>query len=116
MAGLSDILTTAQNIASNINELIKGYVSVQGAQNLANIKSATVVKAAPGRICVVSVTTAGSATGLIYDATAVAGAASQLYPVFVIPMAVGITVLNFPMNYGIVCAPGSGQAVSISYS
>ena len=43
MASLSDILTTAKNIASAINGAAQTYVTVQGAQTLQNITTPTVV-------------------------------------------------------------------------
>lgn len=113
MAGLSDILTTAQNIVTAINGLAQTYLNVQGAKNSPNISAATLVKSGPGRIAQVSVTTAGSAVGAIYDANASAATTNKLYD---IPMTVGVFVVNFPTSYGLVVAPGTGQVVSISYS
>lgn len=113
MSSLSDILTAVKNIPSAINALAQTYISVQGSQNFADISSATVVKATAGRVATVVVTTAGSATGKIYDQNIVTGTTRILY---VIPMTVGVFFVNMPTAYGIVVAPGTGQVVTVSYS
>lgn len=113
MAALSDVITVAQNIVTAINALAKTYLSVQGAKNAAEISTATLVSTGPGRIATVSVTTAGSAAGAIYDAAASAATTNKLYT---IPDVVGVYPLNLPTSYGIVVAPGSGQVVTIGYS
>lgn len=83
------------------------------ASSLALAASA-VVKATPGVIVRVSVTVAGTAPGNVYDAAtlATAGAANL---VGVIPNTVGVYYFSFPMQTGIVVAPGTGQTVSVSY-
>lgn len=113
MAGLSDILTTAQNIASAINGLAQVYLNVQGGRNATALTAATLVKAGAGRLATVTVTDAGSGDGAIYDANNVTAVTGLFY---VIPMTVGVFVVNFPVSFGIVVAPGTGQTVSVSYS
>lgn len=113
MANLSDILTTAQNIPTAINALATTYLKVQGNQNAADISTTTLVSSSPGRVATVVVSTAGSAVGHIYDQSATTPTARVL---FVIPMTVGINVVNMPASYGILVVPGSGQVVTVSYS
>jgi len=113
MASLSDLLTTAKNIASAINGLAQTYVSVQGARILQNITSTTVVNGAAGRVAMVTVTTAGSSVGTVYDA-ATTGITTR--PIYTIPNTVGVVFVNLPVAYGIVVTPGTGQAVTVSYS
>jgi hypothetical protein len=113
MASLSDLLTTAKNIASAINNVAQTYVSVQGAQVRQNITAATVVSDAAGRLATVSVTTAGTTTGIIYDSAATGVTAR---PIYTIPNTVGVVFVNLPVVYGVVVAPGTGQAVTVSYS
>ncbi len=113
MASLSDILTAAQNVASAINQAAQTYREVQGALDVAAMSAATLVKSGQGRLASVSVTTAGSAVGAIYDNNNVS---STLRPIYVIPMTVGVVFVNLPVGYGIVVAPGSGQVVTVSYS
>lgn len=116
MAGsvsLSDLLTAAKNIASAINNVSQTYLDVQGAQNKAILSSATLVQSGKGRVASISVTTAGSATGMIYDANL---ATSTTNPVYVIPEAVGLYVVNLPVSFGIVIVPGTDQVLTVSYS
>lgn len=113
MASLSDILTTAKNIATAINGVAQTYVAVQGAKISQNITTSLVVSAAPGRLATVSVTTAGTTTGTIYDAAAT-GITTR--PIYTIPNTVGVVFVNLPLAYGAVIVPGTGQAVTVSYS
>ena len=116
MASLDDILTTAKNIVTAINGISNKLdrFSASGASyTYANITATTLIKSGSGSIAVVSVTTPGTTSGTIYDANAVGFTSS---PIFKIPMTVGLTIVNMPVTNGIVVAPGTGQAVSISYS
>ena len=113
MSSLTDILTTAKNIVTAINAVTENYLSVQGSQNLADVSTTTLIKQGAGRIASVSVTTAGSTVGKIYDAS-LSTSTSNL--VWSIPNTVAITVINFPLRFGLVVAPGTGQIVTISYS
>jgi hypothetical protein len=113
MASLSDLLTTAKNIASAINGVAQTYVFVQGAQIRQNITAATVVRAGQGRLATVSVTTAGSVHGVIYDS---ADASITTRPIYHIDKVENVVFANLPVVYGILVVPGSGQAVTVSYS
>jgi len=113
MASLPDILTSAQNLVNAVNNVATTYLNVQGAKNAAALTTATLVKSSPGRVAVVSILTAGSAVGAIYDANALGVTTGKIYT---IPMTVGVVIVNLPTSYGIVVAPGSGQVVTISYS
>lgn len=113
MASLSDILTTAKNIASAINGVAQTYVNVQGAQVRQNITALTAISATKGRLAMVVVTTAGTTVGTIYDSPSTS---VTTRPIYTIPNTVGVVFVNLPVNYGIVVAPGSGQAVTVSYS
>lgn len=113
MASLSDLLTTAKNIASAINGVAQTYLNVQGSKVRQNITASTAVSAEAGRVAMVAVTTAGSAVGTIYDS---ASTAITTRPIYTIPNTVGVVFVNLPVTYGVVVAPGSGQAVTVSYS
>ncbi len=112
-ASLSDILTVAKSLATAVNGLIQTYLNVQGAQNFAGITVPTVIKTSSGRIAVVSVVVAGSAPGMIYDAS-VLGATTK--PLCVIPNTDGPFVANIPTSFGLLVVPGTGQTVSGSFS
>lgn len=105
--------TTAQNIVTAINTAFQNYLNVQGVSNSTDIASAKVVKQGNGRVATVVVTVAGSAVGAIYDGNTASVTTGKIY---VIPMTVGVQVLNMPVKTGIVVVPGSGQTVSIGYS
>ena len=113
MASLSDILTAAQNIASAINNVSSTYLLVQGSRNAPNLSAATLVKIGSGRMATISILTAGSGNGNIYDTNA---AASTTNPIFTIPNTIGVIFVNMPVSFGIVVAPGTGQVVTVSYS
>lgn len=86
----------------------------QGAQSANGLAANTVVKAAPGRLSRVSVTTAG-AVGAVYDSATVGGiGASNL--IGVIPATVGVYFFDWPFLNGLVYAPGAAQVASISFS
>jgi len=110
---LSDILTAAKNVASAINSAAQNYSNIQGAQNTSAISTTTLIKASAGRACSVSVTTAGSSTGALYDSSL---ATSLVHEIYVIPAAVGVYVVNIPTNYGLLVVPGSGQVLTVTWS
>lgn len=112
-ASSSTAVTVGQNIATAINNAAKTYLQVMGSQTTGAIAAATVVRSGAGRLCVVSITTAGSANGSIYDA-ALVGATSPV--IYTIPNTIGVVYVNLPVGFGIVVAPGSGQVVSVSWS
>lgn len=113
MASLTDLLTAAKNIVTAINGLGQTYLNVQGALSYTDLTATTLVHNGAGRVCNIVVTTAGSAPGSVYDSTNTASPSNKIY---VIPNTVGVYTVNFPVNYGIVVVPGTGQVVSISHS
>lgn len=114
---LSDLLTAAQNIAKGIALLTQSYLNVNGVMNFAAIAVPTVIKPSAGRICRISITTAGSATGMVYDGATV-NALSK--PLWVIPMAAKSDgepyEVQFATNFGLLIVPGTGMVVSGTYS
>lgn len=115
MSTLTDLQTTAQLLVQAVNGLATTYRQVQGMGSLAAISAITMIKSGAGRVCSVSVTTAGTSVGVVYDS---ALASSLVRPVYEIPEAVAAEpyVVNIPVNYGIVVVPGAGQVVTVSYS
>jgi hypothetical protein len=84
-----------------------------GRQSSLNITTATVVKAAPGRVATVSVIVAG-AVGTLNDTTTT-GAVAAANEIMVIPATIGVYRLDWPVINGIVVVPGAAQVVSVSY-
>jgi hypothetical protein len=64
-------------------------------------------------VSTVSIITAGSTVGAIYDAAAL-GVTSR--PIVTIPNIVGVFSAPIPMSYGILVVPGTGQVVTVGYS
>ena len=76
-----------------------------------NISSATVVKATPGILVTISVTTSGS-PGAVYDANTTGGnTAANL--IGAIPA--NLETIYWPCFNGILIVPGAGQVVSVAY-
>lgn len=111
--GPDALMSALKNLVTAVNTALASYLNVQGVQTRANLTSATVVKQGAGRVATVSVTVAGSAPGLVYDANAANVTTS---PIWVIPNTVGAAFINMPVTSGILVAPGTGQTVAISYS
>jgi hypothetical protein len=85
-----------------------------GAKSVLNITAATVVKATPGRLVKISVTTAGAA-GTANDCITT-GAAAAANLIAAIPAAVGVISLDWPCAVGITITPGAAQVISVSYT
>ena len=68
MASLNDILTSAQNIVTAISTASQIYLNVNGSRISSGVSVATVASTNAGRLAIVSVTTAGTGAGAIYDA------------------------------------------------
>ncbi len=86
-----------------------------GSQSHLDITVATVVKATPGTLWTVTVTTAGSTVGTASDVATTGGvAASNL--IAEIPNTVGVYSLTWPCLAGIVITPGTGQVVSVAFA
>lgn len=110
---LTDILTATKNVVTAVNTAAQNYLNVQGAQGYPHITSSTLVKNTAGRVAVVSVTTAGSTTGTIYDSNSTSITTT---PIYIIPTTVGVYVVNIPVNNGVLVVPGTSQVVTVSYS
>lgn len=112
-ASTSDVLSAIKNIVTALATASQNYLNVQGLANAANITTDTIVKATAGRIAEVSVLVAGSDPGTIYDASMTT---STTKPLYVIPNTVGVFIVNLPTSFGLFVSPGTGQAVTVSYS
>ena len=80
------------------------------------VTTETLVKASAGVVYAVSVVTAGTTVGAVYDAATIGNAGTATL-VAQIGTAVGITQLGaWPMQNGIVVNPGSGMAMSVAFT
>jgi hypothetical protein len=112
-ASTSDLLTALKNVVTALNNATQTYLNVNGATNLAGIGAPTVVKNGAGRLVLISVTVAGSTQGAAYDGATLTATGN---PLCLIPEAVGIYEVDLPARFGIVIYPGTGQALTVSYS
>jgi len=125
MAGITDILTSAQNIVTALSGLRQIIQYGQGTNTSATVTASTLVTTGSGRLVNYSITVKGL-TGTIHDAATVATATaanalcatpnypgytadSPLVPTGVFP--VGALFMN-----GLVIKPGTGQSVNVTYS
>ena len=141
MSSPTDMLTTAKNIVTAINGLAQNvadlttsstnvvtalgtlnttiaaqtaaFLAINGTAAVNTINTATLVRTGAGRLVIVSITTAGSTNGVIYDSTSTG---SPTHPIWAIPNTIGIVHVNIPVTTGIVVVPGTGQVVTVSYS
>jgi len=112
-ASTSDVLSAIKNIVTALANATQTYLNVNGTLNAANIATPTVVKTSAGRIAEVSVLTAGTAPGIIYDGATLTATTK---PLGVIPNTVGIFTVNLATSFGLLVVPGTGQVVTVGYS
>ena len=113
MASLDTILTAAQNLVQAVNTAAQIFLEVNGQKSTASISTPTYVESGPGRVCRVSITSAGTVSGYIYDAQSVS---DLTRPLWLIPTTPGLIQVNIVTNYGILVVPGAGQVLSVGYS
>lgn len=114
---ISDLLTAVKNLVVALNAATQAFNNVNGVSTKENIKAPTIVKASAGRVASVSITTAGSGVGLIYDS---ASLTTLTAPLWEIPAAAAANgepyVVNLPVDTGILVVPGTGQILAVSWS
>ena len=112
-SGATQILAALQNLVVALNSAATSYANIVGVANFGPITAATVVKSSAGRICEISVLTAGTTTGYVYDSATAGATTATMIP---IPNLVGVYRVQWPMAVGITVSPGSGQQISGTYS
>jgi hypothetical protein len=112
-ASVSDILTALKNIVTALANDTQTFLDVQGSVNAPDISAPTLVKTGAGRVATVSILSAGTSVGTIYDA---ASLTDTTRPIVTIVNTVGVFTAPMPVSFGILIVPGSGQVVSVAYS
>jgi len=112
-ASTSDVLSAIKNIVTALATATQTYLNVNGTLNAANIATPTVVKTSAGRIARISVITAGTSTGIVYDGETLTATTK---PLGVMPNTVGIFTVNLATSFGLLVVPGTGQVVTVGYS
>ena len=108
-----DALGAAQRALVNADNRQEHY-SLSSKSAALNVAASAVIKATPGRVCKVIVTTAGSAPGAIHDFASTSGTSAATL-LATIPNAIGIYDFNLPCLVGLTYILGTGQVATISY-
>jgi hypothetical protein len=126
MSSISDILTATKNIVTAINGLGQTYIQIAGSKVSAQISTPTVVLVGQGRLARIVITTSGTTSGSIYDASVSTATSPKIYTIDHTggggggggggSSGIRVIEINIPVNNGIVVAPGTGQVVTVSYS
>lgn len=115
MASLDDVLTTMQNVVKAFNSFTQSNLQLSGTTNSQNLTTTTLLKSGSGRIVTVSVTTAGTTVGGLYDSATIANAnATNL--LIVVESTIGVSLVNMTYQNGLVYIPGASQAAAICYT
>lgn len=112
-ASTSDVLSAIKNIVTALAQATQTYLNVNGTLNFSAVSAPTVIKPSAGRIALISVITAGSTPGMIYDGATLT---AKTKPLGVIPNTVGIFTVNLALSFGLLVVPGTGQSVAGGYS
>ena len=114
MASLDDILTAQKNAVVAYNGSTSDSQNKAGTTNTREISAQKLIKTSAGWVATVSVITAGSAVGYLYDTNTTSKLTDNKF--YTIPNTVGVYQIQMPYNVGLVAVPGSGQVVAIGYS
>ena len=71
MASLDDVLTSLQNIVKAFNSFSQSNIQLSGTTNTQNLSATTLIKTGSGRMLTISVTTAGTTVGGLYDSATI---------------------------------------------
>ncbi len=115
MASLDDVLTSLQNIVKAFNSFSQSNIQLSGTTNTQNLSATTLIKTGSGRMLTISVTTAGTTVGGLYDSATI-DAANQNNLLIVVLNGVAFAPVNMTFQNGLVYIPGTGQTVAICYT
>jgi hypothetical protein len=118
MASTDDILSAQKNGVQAINNLAQVTKNIVGAVSSGTISATTYIPTTYGWIGKISIITAGSTNGTIYDASSTASASSSNALVTIPSTATAGTIVtvNMPVTNGLVITPGTGMVLVVSYS
>ncbi len=116
MASQDDILTAHKNLAIAMNKQAEISSALAG-NSVAYAISVPTVLTPVQRLVSITLITAGSANGMIYD-TNILGKTTA--PIGIIPSGgsapTAPIAFGIPISYGIYIVPGTGQQISVNYS
>lgn len=115
MASLDDILTTQKNGVIALNNLFSAISFPNPAFTSATVTAPTLILTGAGRLLSFAVVVAGSGTGTIHNAGALAGntAANALVAT---PATIGVYPVSMIFSNGLLIVPGTGQSINVTYS
>lgn len=118
MASLSDILTTQKNGVVAINNIAQTFLRYIGTNTSPALSTAAVIVVGAGRLVNISVVTAGTAAGTVYNSATYdpLSPPADTQKLFTIPTTAGVINLNLVFAQGLVFVPGTGQRVALTYS
>jgi len=121
MASLDDLLSAqkngvvALNTIANYDGLRNGYFGVHNTKEIA-AATTLLIKPSSGWLATISVITAGSTTGYIYDTANPASLTGN--KIYAIPSSLGIGIyqIQIPFASGLTIVTGTGSVVSLTYT
>ncbi|MEX3914887.1 hypothetical protein AB4Y43_01385 [Paraburkholderia sp. BR10872] len=116
----ANVATNPNNARAPLTTDASGNLLIgNGSLNKLNVTAATVIKAAPGRVCKITVNTVPTSSAVsVNDVTTTGGAAASnlVLSVASAQLTAGqIINLDFPCTAGIVVNPGTSGVVSVSF-
>jgi len=114
-ASLSDILTTQKNGVVALNNVSQSNLRGQGIATSSTVTASTIIFSGKGYIVSFAVVVAGSASGLINNAssTVLPSATNALCAT---PNVVGIYPVGMVFTNGLTIVPGTGQSINVTYT
>lgn len=116
-ASLDTVFASINNAVQAINNLGQAYAYVNGTKTSQSIPAASsnvMITSGQGRLVAVSVTTAGSTAGEIYDSNKATPVPNTLLAA--VPNTVGVHAIGSPFINGLVISTGTGQVATLIYS
>ena len=114
-ASLSDILTTQKNGVVAVNNLAQSNLRGQGTVTSATVTGSTIVFNGTGYLVKYTVVVAGSASGLINNASSTISPAAT-NALCATPNTVGIYPVGMVFTNGLTVVPGTGQSINVTYT
>jgi hypothetical protein len=112
---LGDLLTAQKNGVVAINNVSQATLRGQGTATSATVTGSTIIFSGKGYLVKYTVVVAGSASGLINNASStVAPAASNA--LCATPNTVGIYPVGMVFTNGLTIVPGTGQSINVTYT
>ena len=119
MASTDDILTTQKNGVVGVNQLTQtwnDYLRAEHGTSVSKcVEAATVVTQGSGYVISASVVEKGTASGFLYDA-ATAETPKDEDRLMAFKQEEGVYIASFKFKNGLLVVPGTGQAITITYS